>query len=575
MIKRAPRRAWIGLALILTAAAIYGGNWWWIATRTWVPLDLPVSLAQGHVRSPEFKINLDAAFWIFVEVELKPDPDGVSCLIGYRGDYCRKNAVHELRASWTLSESGRVVAQGSTEKYQAVRGGMVSRARGLGDFVAAPGKHYVLDVDFPEDNGRFDAGHPRMWIAQSYYWRFEDDQMPLLLCAALLAVIGVGLLVSGIAERIFKTRNEILSLASPGPLPAGFVFETESAQAKDPPPAKSSRLPRPAGLGLALLLLGAISFVAIRHWYNTRIFTPVDMPVSLKAGHIRTGPFRINLRATYFVAVDTTGWWQAQVPCQPYSVLHTRWELLRDGKVVQQQQEEYFSGFDADPGVYELDLEVLSDASCLNPIHPRLQVWTFPSDYELYAGCLQWMSAICFVAGASLIILPCVGRLRRRAAEAVRLNLSPSVGHNFQWAQRLPLRRPISGLPAFGLLGGMTFAILAILMMLLTVGFATPSLGVWVHLLKPGQAPAMSDAWTEPLIVRLKDNGPGNRPTVYVNSKQVAWEDLGRKLEEELGRRKDWVVYVGGDDGLAWSNVTDVVDAARKYHAKVFLITQK
>ena len=112
-LKRTLLRIRISVASILIAAAIYGGWEWWMATRTWVPLDMPVSLAQGHIRSPEFKINLDAGFWIFVEVETKVDEEGVSCLTGYMSDYCRENSVRELRASWTLSDAGRVVARGS------------------------------------------------------------------------------------------------------------------------------------------------------------------------------------------------------------------------------------------------------------------------------------------------------------------------------------------------------------------------------------------------------------------------------------------------------------------------------
>lgn len=60
-----PPRVSIGLAGILPAAATYGGWEWWMATRTWVPLDMPISLAQGHIRSSGFTINLDAGFGIF------------------------------------------------------------------------------------------------------------------------------------------------------------------------------------------------------------------------------------------------------------------------------------------------------------------------------------------------------------------------------------------------------------------------------------------------------------------------------------------------------------------------------
>jgi hypothetical protein len=67
------------------------------------------------------------------------------------------------------------------------------------------------------------------------------------------------------------------------------------------------------------------------------------------------------------------------------------------------------------------------------------------------------------------------------------------------------------GIPPFWLIAGMVFAILAILMMMLTGAFQYKSKGFWVHLLKPGAAPAKPDAWTEPVIVLVKDAWPGSR----------------------------------------------------------------
>ena len=218
----------IGMALLLIAAAIYGGWEWWMATRTWVPLDIPVSLARGHIRSPEFKINLDAGFWIFVEVETKVDDEGVSCLTGYTSDYCSKNGVRELRASWTLSDRGRVVARGSTDSDQGSRGGMLSKARGLGNFSVPAGDHFVLDVDLPEDNSHFNGGHPRLTIAQSYYWRFEENRTLVFLFATLLGATAAVFLVGGIVENRSRKRAErTISLTLPGPIPTAFRWETE------------------------------------------------------------------------------------------------------------------------------------------------------------------------------------------------------------------------------------------------------------------------------------------------------------------------------------------------------------
>jgi multisubunit Na+/H+ antiporter MnhG subunit len=119
---------------------------------------------------------------------------------------------------------------------------------------------------------------------------------------------------------------------------------------------------------------------------------------------------------------------------------------------------------------------------------------------------VQWPAALCAAVGASLIVLAWIGRFRPFSQTASTTE-TKTVSLNFQWAQKLPLRKPISGSPGFGLVGGITFAILAMLMMLLTSPL-TPK-GLWVHLLKPAAFPEKSDSWTEPLIVRLRDPGPG------------------------------------------------------------------
>jgi hypothetical protein len=579
-LKRTLLRTRVGVALILISAAIYGGWEWWMATRTWIPLDMPVSLAKGHVRFPEFTINLDAGFWIFVEVETKVDNEGVSCLTGYTSDYCREHDVHELRASWTLSEAGRVVARGSTSSCQGSLGGMVTRACYFGNFSVPAGKHFVLDVDFPEDNSHFDGGHPRLGLAPNYYWIFEEKRTPLfLLFATFIGAIGTALLVSGIVESTNRKRNaQRVSLTSPGPIPSGFLWQLE------PTTEKSYRERRPffparVLIGLGLATLGIASSAAVKRWIDTRIFVPVDIPVSLAAGHIRTGPFRINVEQGYSIWIDFDQSSSFDRMCSSYSLLQTTWTLYRDGRVYDQWDtpvlhDSYLEGFGATKGLYNLDVHVLADASCLNANHPRLRVVTDRDDYDFYAGVLLWPSATFVVIGISLVILAWRGRVFRQLEEAATVTDSPTVGQNFQWAQTLPLRRPIVGIPAFGLLAGMVFAILAIVMMVLTGGLKRTPQGLWIHLLKPGALPAKPDAWTAPVVVLVKDGGLGQEPILYVNSKRVAWEDLAGVLKYDLSGRREWKVYVEGDNCLPWADVASVIDIARGDGAKVFFVPQ-
>jgi len=332
------------------------------------------------------------------------------------------------------------------------------------------------------------------------------------------------------------------------------------------------------GLGLVLFVAGLNTFIAVQRWMDTRIVRPVDMPVSLVAGHIRTGPFRLNLKTSYWVTVDPGAWWSTRRACaDQYSRLLTRPVLYQQGKVIDMRVREasHFATFYAIPGEYELDVEVLSDFSCLDKGHPRLSVSAETGDYDDSAFLLKLAASVsAFIGVALLAFLPSVRAVASRE-KIVRVTDSAAVGQHFQWARRLPLQRQISGLPAFGLFGGMVFGILAILMMLLTAGFEYIPMGFWVHVLKSGQAPAKSDAWTEPLFVRVKDTGRDQAPKLYVNSKEVAWTDLDKALKQELALRRDWVVYVGGDDVVSFQYVANVIDAARGLHAKVVLITKR
>jgi biopolymer transport protein ExbD len=577
ILKRTLLRIRVGVALILIAAAIYGGWEWWMATRTWVPLYMPVSLAQGHIRSPEFKINLDAGFWIFVEVETKVDDEGVSCLTGYTSDYCRKNGDRELHASWTLSDRGRVVARGSTDNDQGSLGGMLSKGRGIGHFLVPSGDHFVLDVELPEDNSHFDGGHPRLGIEQSYYWRFQENRTPVFLFAMFLGAIATALFVSGIVDNTIAKRNEQrASLTSPGPITGGFQWEAEPATEKSNPQRRQLLRARTL-IGFGLALLGIVSFVIVKRWIDTRIFAPVDIPVSLAPGHIRTGPFRINVEQGYSIWIDFDQSTYFNPMCSSYSTLKTTWTLYRDGRVQTQWdapvlQDGYLEGFDAAKGFYDLDVHVLADASCLNENRPRLRVVTSRDNDSFYAGVLLWSGVAFIVVGLSLVILDWRGGVFRELEESAVVTNSPTVGQNFQWAQRLPLRRQFSSPPAFALLAAPVLVVLIIIFMVLLQPY--PARGLYVKVLKPGPL-AATDPLSNPVVVQILDAGLGVTPELYVNSKPTPWNRFADDLKNELKLRPKWVVYVQADPILPWADIANAIDVAKGLHADVVLLTLK
>src|SRR5450432_1671992 len=238
------------------------------------------------------------------------------------------------------------------------------------------------------------------------------------------------------------------------------------------------RLPLSVPIGIGLILLGIGGRAAIEHWLSTRIVYPVDMPVSLAPGHIRTGLFRLNLHANYSIDLSPgTDWrWDSAHPeCDPYRHLQTRWALYENGKVVDRWDEPtvlpWPSGFRAGPGVYELDVEVMSDFSCLDSIPPRLEVVADTENYETAALFARvGLSIVTYIGFIALTFVPII-RFLHPFERSETVTESASVGQDFRWARKLPLRRPLSGLPGFGLVAGIGYALITIVMMMMTVAF--------------------------------------------------------------------------------------------------------
>lgn len=337
------------------------------------------------------------------------------------------------------------------------------------------------------------------------------------------------------------------------------------------------RVPLRALIGLGLIAFGIAAHRGIDRWMRSRIVDPVNMTIPLGAGHVHTGPFHLNLNATYWVIMSSGEAGHPESKCA-YSFLRTqsRWVLYKRGRIFKRNDSLTFvnwpTSFDAGPGIYDMDLEILWDASCLDRSHPRLHIYALTEDYEtaaqvLEVGCLG-AAGLGFIV---LVFLPAIERLHSAKTECSMLGPTTNAAE-YQWNLKLPLQKPFSRLPTFGLFAAILYGVLALLMMLITFGFQTTSRGLSVHLLNAGQVPGKSVGWTVPLTVLLKDSGPSKEPQIMVNGKQVTWEDFSSALKRELAQRQDWIVYVGGDDCLAYVNFANVIDLARGYGVKVFLI---
>ncbi len=202
------------------------------------------------------------------------------------------------------------------------------------------------------------------------------------------------------------------------------------------------------------------------------------MLVSLAPGRIQTGPFHINVKGGYQVWLGSDEYVPIDPQCVSYNLFKARWDLHHNGQVVASWDEgfvnTYMGGFDSEKGIYDLDLQVLSDGSCLSPRHPKLRIYTNKSEYEDSTTPVLWFSLLSTSAGTSLLAFFALGYYENRSLAITNITESESISPHFQWAQKLRLKPAISGLPSFGLVCALFLSWLIMLHIVFSSGVALP-----------------------------------------------------------------------------------------------------
>lgn len=71
-----------------------------------------------------------------------------------------------------------------------------------------------------------------------------------------------------------------------------------------------------------------------------------------------------------------------------------------------------------------------------------------------------------------------------------------------------------------------------------------------------------------PIVIELKDEGDGQRPTLTINQQQVKWEDLESRLEGIYRAREDRTGFVKSDPDVEYAFVAEVVDMTHRAGAE-------
>ena len=180
----------LGVSLILAGIGCFLGHAWWITTRTRIPLDVPISLSRGHIRTDDFQINLASGYDVEIEVQKIAALPNLECLMW--GCYDTPAA---LSARWTLLSTRGAAGSGSTDQTNGGSGLIGAVGRKIGYF-RSNAETYRLDLDVLSDTALLNVGNPRLKVEAdgNGYNRISRHYGLLPFGPLMLVAIGVTLL---------------------------------------------------------------------------------------------------------------------------------------------------------------------------------------------------------------------------------------------------------------------------------------------------------------------------------------------------------------------------------------------
>jgi biopolymer transport protein ExbD len=334
-------------------------------------------------------------------------------------------------------------------------------------------------------------------------------------------------------------------------------------------------------MGILFLLLATGLYVGPIHWAETRIFVPVDMPISLKPGHIRTGEFKINLNSNYEIGIrfDESNY-KGFINCDVYRRIKAHWTIFPHNSThgarppIEGHFGDDYPGSDVDlsPGTYDLDLQISPGADCLDRVSPRLFVETDKYEYtDLFQGiCLIFL--VLAGTGSVLLILPALRFLRNRFVRISheKLCIFTSPGYVYRPSFKRPRPMPIFfRVVDFGLVYTVTMLPVFFLWVFIVVHiWGDRKVGILVPISIPGGPFLRVDPHENEFLVGLDMHG-----NYFVNSRQVPRDHLQQYIQQELANRAEWTVYFEADPNSRFSDAAFAMDAIRAAHGKLVWLT--
>jgi len=130
-------------------------------------IDMPVSLAVGTVRTPEFPV-IHEAYFIMIQTEKRLPFVDQQCMMGLMSgpldiEKCN-NKEQLLQAEWTVWDDGKIVSRGSSSGWGPASYTNENIFKFLGTFVGEAKKKYVVEVKFTKDGTPLNVTNPHLIV---------------------------------------------------------------------------------------------------------------------------------------------------------------------------------------------------------------------------------------------------------------------------------------------------------------------------------------------------------------------------------------------------------------------------
>jgi hypothetical protein len=130
---------------------------------------MPVSLAAGRVRTPEFPVKKHSQWYdIMLQVENLQPFRRMECMVGATsGGLDKKDCKQDdpiVRAEWTVWEEGRIAEWGSMRDCCGSIFTKENIYKQIGSFPLEVGKNYVVQVHFTKDGSALNVANPHLIV---------------------------------------------------------------------------------------------------------------------------------------------------------------------------------------------------------------------------------------------------------------------------------------------------------------------------------------------------------------------------------------------------------------------------